>query len=94
MKLEKNQKKLKRLQFHKRSVVRGLLKWLHTHEDYHITNLAPLIRLKKVKQDNIKHELLTYQDAQNLVEVCGNQRDRAIVSFLIDGGVLWVSYSG
>ena len=74
-------------QFHKRSVVRGLLKWLHTHEDYHITNLAHLIRLKKVKQDNIKHELLTYQDAQNLVEVCGNQRDRAIVSFLIDGGV-------
>jgi integrase len=74
-------------QFQKKSVVRGLLKWLHTSEDYNLPNLTSLIKLKKVKAENINHELLTYQDCEKLIESCVNQRDRAIISFLIDSGV-------
>ena len=45
------------------------------------------IKLKPVKQERINSNHITYEDYQKLIEVCLNQRDRAMIAFLLDSRV-------
>ena len=78
----------KSTQFMHKSHVRQFLKWFHENEDYQVPNLAPMIRLKRLKREELPSGLISYQEAQRMIDACeNNQRDRAMIAFLIEGGV-------
>jgi integrase len=72
-------------QFQLKAMLRGFLRWFA--QEYGVQDLSIGIKLKPVKQERINSEQITYEDCQKLIEVCQNQRDRAMVAFLLDGGV-------
>ena len=73
-------------QFQLKSMLRGFLKWFAISE-YRAPDLAPLIKLKRIPQERLKAEHITYGDCVKLIEACLNQRDRAMIAFLLDAGV-------
>jgi hypothetical protein len=65
--------------------LRKFLKWFSN--EYGVQDFGVGIKLKQVKEERIKSDLISYEDCVKLIKVCLNQRDRAMIAFLLDSGV-------
>jgi integrase/recombinase XerD len=72
--------------FNRKKAIKVMLRWLHKEKG--VDDLTGMIDLTNVEKERLEPNILTYDDILHLIgNGCTIPRDRAILAFLLDGGV-------